>query len=52
MQLRVDSPNAKSIKSLAKDYKRTKGRKKSYAAIGNELIRDGLEKRTLIVEEK
>jgi hypothetical protein len=49
MQLRIDPPNAKAIKALSKEYKQKVQRRKSYAAVGNELIKEGLEKRTLPV---
>lgn len=49
MQLRIDPPNAKAIRALGKEHKQKFLRRKSYAAIGNELIKDGLEKRTLPV---
>lgn len=47
MQLRIDPPNAKAIKALSREHKKIFLRKKSYAAIGNELIKGGLEKVTL-----
>jgi hypothetical protein len=47
MQLRIDPPNAKAIKALSKEYKQRVQRRKSYAAVGNELIKEGLEKRTV-----